>query len=39
VCSSDLMLPLWEEVLPEVSRGAIDDAKALIAKAMASDDG
>jgi diadenosine tetraphosphate (Ap4A) HIT family hydrolase len=33
------MLPLWEEVLPEASQDAIDDAKALIAKAMGSDDG
>jgi len=33
------MLPLWEEVLPEASPEAIDEAKALIAKAMGSDDG
>ena len=33
------MLPVWEEVLPEVGQDAIDDAKAAIAKALADDAG
>jgi len=32
------MLPLWEEALPEASQDAIEEAKASIAKSMASDD-
>jgi diadenosine tetraphosphate (Ap4A) HIT family hydrolase len=36
--ASKHMLPLWEEVLPEASQADIDEAKAVIAKAMASDD-
>jgi diadenosine tetraphosphate (Ap4A) HIT family hydrolase len=36
--ASKHMLPLWEEVLPEASQADIDEAKAAIAKAMASDD-
>lgn len=34
-----MMLPLWEEVLPQVDQVAIDEAKAAIAKALASDGG
>jgi diadenosine tetraphosphate (Ap4A) HIT family hydrolase len=36
--ASKHMLPLWEEVLPEASQADIDEAKAAIGKAMASDD-
>lgn len=34
-----MMLPLWEEVLPQVDQVAIDEARAAIAKALASDGG
>lgn len=34
-----MMLPLWEEVLPQVDQVVIDEARAAIAKALASDGG
>lgn len=35
--ATKMMLPIWEEVLPQVDQEAIDKAKAAIAAAMASD--